>query len=127
MVGWSWAAAMEKNRLKRVRQNRRKRGIRKRIFGAPERPRMTVYRSLKHIYVQVINDLEGTTIAQASSRQAAAEAGGNKDAAAAVGKLIAERAKEAGITEVAFDRNGYRYHGRVKALADAAREGGLKF
>ena len=117
---------MEKNRLKRVRRFRRKRGIRKRMFGSPERPRMTVYRSLKHIYVQIINDLDGKTIVSANSRQANAEAGGNKDAAAVVGKVIAERAKEAGITSVAFDRNGYRYHGRVRALADAAREGGLQ-
>lgn len=90
---------------------------------------MTVYRSLKHMYVQVIDDLQGTTIVSASTRDKAysAKESGNSKAAAAVGKLIAERAKAKGVDAVCFDRNGFRYHGRVKALADAAREAGLKF
>lgn len=112
--------------LKKVRRNRRKIGIRKRLTGTASRPRLTIYRSLLHVYVQLVDDLTGKTLASASSVQAKI-AGGNKSAAAEVGKLIAERAKAAGITEVAFDRNGFRYHGRVKALADAAREAGLKF
>ncbi len=115
---------MDKNKLKTVRRNRRKTGIRKRVKGTPERPRLTVYRSLKNIYVQVIDDLDGKTIASASSVKS--DQGGNIEAAKAVGKQIAEQAKQAGVTQVAFDRNGFRYHGRVKALADAAREGGLK-
>lgn len=112
--------------LKKVRRNRRKIGIRKRLTGTASRPRLTIYRSLLHVYVQLVDDLTGRTLASASSVQAKI-AGGNKSAAVEVGKLIAERAKAAGITEVAFDRNGFRYHGRVKALADAAREAGLKF
>jgi len=115
---------MDKNKLKTVRRNRRKTGIRKRVKGTPERPRLTVFRSLKNIYVQVIDDLDGKTLASASSTQV--DGGGNIEAAKAVGKQIAEQAKQAGITQVSFDRNGFRYHGRVKALADAAREGGLK-
>lgn len=112
--------------LRQVRRARRKVGIRKRIVGTPQRPRLTVYRSLKHIYAQIIDDLSGRTLAAAGSVQAHV-AGGNKDGAAAVGKLLAEKAKEAGITEVALDRNGFMYHGRLKSLADAARKGGLKF
>ncbi len=116
--------------LKSVRRTRRKRGIRKRVFGTPVRPRLTVFRSLKHIYVQVVDDLSGRTLAAASTRDTGADASaatGNIDAAKAVGKTIAERAKAAGLASVVFDRNGYRFHGRVKALADAAREGGLEF
>lgn len=112
--------------LKRIRRFRRKRGIRKRLYGTPERPRLSVYRSLNHIYAQVIDDLSGRTLASASSHQAKA-AGGNVAAATEVGKQLAENAKAAGVTQVMLDRNGYRYHGRVKALADAAREGGLSF
>ena len=112
--------------LKQVRRDRRKRGIRKDIFGTPERPRLTVYRSLTHIYAQIIDDLAGRTLVSASSVQAKAE-GGNKTVAAEVGKQLAQKAVAAGIKEVAFDRNAFKFHGRVKALADAAREGGLKF
>ncbi len=115
---------MDSNKLKTKRRSRRKTGIRKRISGTPERPRLTVFRSLNNIYAQIIDDLDGKTLASASSIKA--EKGGNVEAAKEVGKLIAEQAKGAGITQVAFDRNGFRYHGRVKALADAAREGGLK-
>ena len=105
--------------------------IRKIVNGTPEQPRMTVFRSNKQIYVQFIDDLAGVTLATASSldKEVAAEAAGkNKcEIAALVGKLAAARAIEKGISAVAFDRNGYLYHGRVKMLADAAREGGLKF
>ena len=105
--------------------------IRKIVNGTPEQPRMTVFRSNKQIYVQFIDDLAGVTLATASSldKEIAAEAAGkNKsEVAALVGKLAAQRALEKGISTVAFDRNGYLYHGRVKMLADAAREGGLNF
>ena len=105
--------------------------IRKIVNGTPEQPRMTVFRSNKQIYVQFIDDLAGATLATASSldKEVVAEAAGkNKcEIAALVGKLAAQRAIEKGIQTVAFDRNGYLYHGRVKMLADAAREGGLKF
>lgn len=114
---------MEKNKLKTVRRKRRKTGIRKRVIGTPERPRLTVFRSLNHIYAQVIDDLDGKTLASASSIKAGK--GGNIAAAVEVGKQIAKQAQDAGVKQVAFDRNGFRYHGRVKALADAAREGGL--
>ena len=115
--------------IRKVRRTRRKRGLRKRIFGTPDRPRMTVYRSLNHMYVQIIDDLSGHTLASASTRDKAyeGEGTGGTGAAAAVGRLVAERARSAGVEQVCFDRNGFRYHGRIKALADAAREGGLKF
>lgn len=113
---------------RRHRRMRRKRGLRRSLFGTPDRPRLTVFRSHKHTYVQIINDLEGRTIASASSNEKAGKVeGGNVDGAKRIGRLIAERAKAAGVNAVQFDRNGYRYHGRVKALADAAREAGLKF
>jgi len=117
---------MDTVKYKKARQRRRKAGIRKRVAGTPQRPRLTVYRSLNHIYAQVIDDLEGRTIAAASSI-AAKVPGGNCQAAADVGKRLAESAKSAGVAEVAFDRNGFRFHGRIKALASAAREAGLKF
>ncbi len=116
------------NRYSRlVRRLRRKKGIRKRIVGTPQRPRLTVYRSLKHIYAQVVDDLSGRTLVAASSVQQHLEKGGNKSAAEKVGTALAERARAAGIETVSFDRNGFRYHGRVQALADAARKGGLSF
>ncbi|HZE25946.1 MAG TPA: 50S ribosomal protein L18 [Terriglobales bacterium] len=104
--------------------------IRKKVQGTAERPRLNVYRSLNHIYVQVIDDLHGQTLVSASSaegKKAERRTGGNVAAAKALGKTIAERAKAKGISKVVFDRGGYIYHGRVKALADAAREGGLQF
>jgi large subunit ribosomal protein L18 len=105
--------------------------IRKKLEGSQERPRLNVYRSLNHIYVQVIDDLAGKTIAQASTIEGRTKGqrstGGNVASAKAVGKRIAERAKEKGVTKVVFDRGGYLYHGRIKALADAAREAGLQF
>jgi large subunit ribosomal protein L18 len=101
--------------------------IRERLAGTAERPRLNVYRSLNHIYVQVIDDQAGETIVSASTLSAKVKTGGNVAAAKEVGKLIAERAKEKGIKKVVFDRGGYLYHGRIKALADAAREAGLEF
>ncbi|MBU3837715.1 50S ribosomal protein L18 [Bacteroides caecigallinarum] len=99
--------------------------VRNKVSGTPERPRMSVFRSNKQIYVQVIDDLSGKTLAAASSL--GMEACPKKEQAAKVGELIAKKAQEAGITTVVFDRNGYLYHGRVKEVADAARNGGLKF
>jgi large subunit ribosomal protein L18 len=104
--------------------------IRKKLMGTTARPRLNVYRSLNHIYVQVIDDLEGKTLVSASTAEGKKESrtgGGNLAAAKNVGKAIAERAKSKGIEQVVFDRGGYIYHGRIKALADAAREAGLKF
>ncbi len=110
----------------RVRIHRR---IRLKVAGTPERPRVCVFRSLKHIYAQVIDDVHGTTLVAASSdgEGSGLATGGNLAAAKAVGRLIAERAKAKGIQKVVFDRGGYLYHGRVKALAEAAREAGLEF
>ncbi len=116
---------MNATKVKKMRM-RRKTGIRQRVNGTAEKPRLTVYRSLKHIYAQIIDDLSGRTVVADSSMQAKAT-GANRDAATEVGKRLADKARAAGISQVAFDRNGFRYHGRVKALADAAREGGLKF
>jgi large subunit ribosomal protein L18 len=105
--------------------------IRKKILGTAARPRLNVYRSLNHIYVQVIDDLDGHTLVSAHSAEGKKgekkQVGGNLTAAKEVGKAIALRAREKGITKVVFDRGGYIYHGRVKALADAARESGLEF
>ncbi len=101
--------------------------IRKKIQGTAERPRLNIYRSLNNIYVQVIDDLNGNTLVSANSAEGKKGAGGNLAAAKSVGKAIAERSKEKGISKVVFDRGGYIYHGRVKALADAAREAGLEF
>ena len=111
------------------RRERIKMRIRKIVSGTSERPRMTVFRSNKQIYVQFIDDLAGVTLATASSLEIADQtAGKNKcEVAALVGALAAKKASEKGIATVSFDRNGYLYHGRVKMLADAAREGGLKF
>ncbi|MEO6966331.1 MAG: 50S ribosomal protein L18 [Acidobacteriaceae bacterium] len=101
--------------------------IRRKMQGTAERPRLNVYRSLNQIYTQLVDDQTGTTLASASSVTAKLKTGGNVAAAKEVGKLIAEKAKEKGIQKVVFDRGGYLYHGRIKALADAAREAGLKF
>ena len=104
------------------------RRIRRKIAGTAERPRLTVFRSVAHIYVQVIDDDQGKTLVSASSVDKQGKTnGGNVAAAKAIGKLVAERSKEKGIGKVVFDRGGYIYHGRVKALADAAREAGLEF
>ena len=114
--------------LRKVRQQR----VRKKVAGTPERPRLSVFRSLKHIYAQVIDDTTGRTIASASSQEAVKDGGGDpivpKTAVStAVGKMVAERAKAEGVTRVVFDRGGCKYHGRVKALAEGSREGGLEF
>jgi large subunit ribosomal protein L18 len=95
--------------------------------GTAARPRLNVYRSLNHIYAQIVDDSKGETLLSASTLAAKIKAGGNVAAAKEVGKLVAERAKEKGIKQVVFDRGGYLYHGRIKALADAAREAGLEF
>jgi len=99
--------------------------VRNKVSGTAERPRLVVFRSLKHIYAQLVDDVTNRTIATVSDQKI--EQGKKSERAAAVGKLIAERAKTAGISRVVFDRAGYRYHGRVKAVADGAREGGLEF
>ncbi|MFN7919563.1 MAG: 50S ribosomal protein L18 [Bryobacteraceae bacterium] len=103
--------------------------IRRKIAGTADRPRLAVFRSLKHIYAQVIDDKKGATVASASTNEKSkpVSAGGNLAGAKAIGKLVAERAIAKGIKQVVFDRGGYNYHGRVKALADAAREAGLEF
>ncbi|MBP6820699.1 MAG: 50S ribosomal protein L18 [Acidobacteria bacterium] len=103
--------------------------IRKKVQGTSVRPRLAVFRSLNHIYAQVIDDVNGVTLCSASSveKTAGVGNGGNIDAAKSIGKLIADRAKEKGINSVVFDRGGYIYHGRVKSLAEAAREAGLQF
>ena len=102
--------------------------IRSRVAGTPERPRLAVFRSLNHIYAQVIDDQQGhTLVAAASTEKDLRGKGGNVEGAKAIGKAVAQRAKEKGINRVVFDRGGYLYHGRVKALADAAREAGLEF
>ena len=114
---------VERHRIRRYR-------IRKRVSGTAERPRLSVFRSARHIYAQLVDDERGVTLVAASSRESAEKSGdakGRVSTCAAVGKLIASRAKEKGVSKVAFDRGGYRYHGRIKALADGARAGGLEF
>ena len=117
------ASGDSKNQI-RLRIHQR---IRRRVRGSSERPRLAVFRSVKHIYAQLIDDGAGHTLVSASSNEKKAANGGNVAGAKAVGKLIAERAKDKGIQTVVFDRGGYLYHGRVKALADAARQAGLEF
>ena len=114
--------------IKASRRERIKKGIRKHLAGSAERPRLSVFRSNKGIYAQIIDDTTGRTLAAASSLAKDFAASGNKvEQSKAVGKLVAEKALAAGITKVVFDRNGYLYHGRVKSLAEGAREGGLDF
>ncbi len=108
-------------------RKKRKIRIRKKISGTAERPRLVVFRSNKHIYAQVIDDVSATTLAACSTKNVDGASGSNKEAASQVGREIAARAKGKGVEQVVFDRNGYFFHGRVKALADGAREGGLKF
>ncbi|MEI9812493.1 MAG: 50S ribosomal protein L18 [Acidobacteriota bacterium] len=117
---------MARDSKDQIRQRIHKR-IRRRVAGTAQRPRLAVFRSLKHIYAQVIDDGAGRTLAAASSDEKGGENGGNVAGAKAIGKLVAERAQQKGVEAVVFDRGGYLYHGRVKALADAAREAGLKF
>jgi large subunit ribosomal protein L18 len=121
--------ARDSKNIIRLRVHKR---IRRRVSGTEERPRLAVFRSVKHIYAQVIDDSKGHTVAAASSNEKSAAQGksakgGNLAGAKEVGKMVAERAKDKGIKAVVFDRGGYLYHGRVKALADAAREAGLEF
>ncbi|MAE71559.1 MAG: 50S ribosomal protein L18 [Gemmatimonadetes bacterium] len=109
-------------------RRRRHRSVRRRLQGTPGRPRLVVYRSLKHIYAQVVDDERGHTLAAASSNEKTIGAGEDRGAISKqVGELVAERAIEVGVKAICFDRNGYLYHGRVRALADAAREKGLEF
>jgi len=117
---------MAKTSTRRLKRFRRKKHIRKVVTGTAARPRMSIFRSSKHIYAQLIDDVNHATMASASSLKLD-ESGGNRDGASAVGKAIAAAAAEKNISEVVFDRNGYLYHGRVAALAAAAREAGLKF
>ena len=122
---------MNKFKAKKVQLERRKRRVRAKIFGTAERPRLAVHRTNSHIYAQVIDDADAKTICSASTLdaefRATGKVGSNKEAAEFVGELIGKRAIEAGVTEVTFDRGGRIYHGRVKALADGARNAGLKF
>ena len=123
---------MDPRELKLVRQRRRRRRVRGKVFGTPQRPRLSVFRSLKNISAQLIDDISGQTLCSAGTNTkslsgASSKNGGNCDAAQAVGRLLGERARMQGIRQVAFDRNRYRYHGRVKSLADAARKTGLEF
>ena len=111
---------------KNEKRARVKRGIRRKVSGSSERPRLSVFRSNRHIYAQLIDDLAGHTLVSASSVSDDIESGEPTAVGKAVGMLLAERAKEAGIETAVFDRNGFRYHGRVRAVADGAREGGLK-
>jgi large subunit ribosomal protein L18 len=116
------------NQVKRARQEQRRARVSGHVRGSTQRPRLAVFRSVKHIYAQIVDDTSSKTLVAANSAQEETlKHGGNKSAATAVGKAIAAKAIAKGITQVAFDRGGYRYHGRIKALADAAREAGLKF
>ncbi len=120
---------MSKTATSVIRRQKLRARVRKRVKGTAQRPRLSVFRSNKDIYAQIIDDTTGTTIVAANSRQKdiAAQAGTKCEKAALVGKVIAAKAKEVGIETVVFDRGGYLYHGRVKSLADGAREGGLVF
>ena len=121
---------MDKGKQKTIRRTLRRIGIRKKVQGTAASPRLSIYRSLNHMYAQVIDDMSGKTLVSASTRDKGLSVDGgtgNADAAKTVGKAIAEKAKAAGIERVVFDRGGFRYHGRVAALADAAREAGLQF
>lgn len=122
---------MDKAKQKRLARRRRHARVRKRVYGTSERPRLNVFRSLKHIHAQVIDDTQGHTLVAVSTmdRDVKSEAADKAkiDQAGIVGEVLAKRALAAGITQVIFDRGGYQYHGRVKALAEAAREGGLEF
>jgi|ERR1700754_1926213 large subunit ribosomal protein L18 len=122
-------AASQVSSKRRVARTRRHSRLRKKVLGSAERPRLAVHRSSRHIVVQVVDDVTGRTLAAASSLEADVRAldGDKKAHAVKVGELVAARAREAGVTAVVFDRGGYDYHGRVAALADAAREGGLEF
>ena len=122
---------MNRSHARTEARDKVRRRIRQSVHGGKERPRLAVFKSARHIYAQIIDDGSGSTLAHASSLdpdlRKAGKTGVSRDAAGKVGGLVAERAKKAGVTKVVFDRGGYRYHGRVKALAEAARQGGLEF
>jgi large subunit ribosomal protein L18 len=122
---------MNETKKKALRRRRRKRHVRKRVSGTQDRPRLTVFRSHKNIYAQIVDDEVGRTLVTSSSMEKPVSAklsgGGNKAAAQVVGETLAAKAIEAGIKKVVFDRNGYAYHGRIRELAEAARGGGLEF
>ena len=118
---------MDRAKQRVVARGRIRKRIRKNVRGTAQRPRLAVFKSLKNIYAQIIDDTAGHTLAAASSKEDDSKGGANAAAAKSVGSLIAQKAKQAGITRVVFDRGGYQYHGNVKALADAARENGLEF
>jgi len=122
---------MNHQKFKNVRRIKRKRRVRKSVAGDPERPRLSVFRSLRHIYAQIIDDDNGVTVASASTLSKditdCEKSGGNKDAAALVGENLARKAITLGIRQVRFDRNGYKYHGRIRVLAESARKAGLVF
>lgn len=122
---------MDHNKKIGRQRKRRQYRVRKRLSGTPERPRLAIKRTHKHLYCQLIDDVAGTTLASASTRdkdlQSVVKSGGNKDAAAAVGKAVAAKASAVGVKAICFDRGQYKYHGRVAALADAVREGGIVF
>jgi len=128
----AFEATMNSQKLKSVQRLRRRNHVRRKVRGTADRPRLTVFRSSKHIYAQLIDDIAGKTLAQASTAAKKEERksvgyGGNCKAAKVVGQKLAEAAKAAGISKAAFDRGHYRFHGRIKALAEGAREGGLQF
>ena len=118
---------MQSKKERRDDRLRRRRRVRSKIFGEVERPRLTVYRSNRHMYAQVVNDVDGKTIASASSLEDGFDGLDKSEGAKKVGELVAQRAKEHGVSAVVFDRNGYIYHGRISAVADGAREAGLSF
>ncbi len=124
---------MNRHRFKTYRRMKRRKRVRKKVLGLPDRPRLSVFRSLRNVYAQIVDDTRGVTLACASSLELVragdldAKQAGNADGATAVGEKLAARAKDAGVAQVTFDRGGYKYHGRVKALADGARKGGLEF
>ncbi len=122
---------MNPNKMKALSRKARHERVRKKVFGTPDRPRLNVFRSLKHLYCQLVDDLSGKTLMSLSTLspdvRGAIKNPGNKDAAGTLGRLLAEKAKEMGVSSVIFDRGGYKYHGRVKAFAEAARKGGLAF
>ena len=122
---------MKAIKKKHLQRQRRKRHVRKKVNGTPDRPRLTVFRSHKNIYAQIIDDVEGKTLVAASTLSKDLDeslaGGGDRAAASAIGKALAAKAVKAGIKKVVFDRNGFAYHGRVRDLADAARKGGLEF
>jgi len=125
---WKKEAMTVSSKQKALARQRRHRRVRKRVRGTAERPRLAVFRSNRHVVAQVIDDVAGRTLAAASTVEADLRSGatGNREAAAKVGRLVADRARAAGVEKVVFDRGGFRYHGRVAAVADAAREAGLE-